>query len=292
MAYTQANVIVGVGSSFKVGAYGAVEGSAVDLGATEGGIEISIEREYYEKTVDQSLGILELIKTSEKAKLKVTLAETTLAVIQRAIDYPDTALVGSTLTFGGNATVTELVIYANVVAPSGGTRKYTFYKCVNISAATHAYKKGEKSLVELEFAILQDTTKAANEQVGTIVDAGSDTTAPTIALTTPTDGNTVAQGTAGIVVWTYVEATAIDEGSVKYGDDDDATFMIINTTVPGSAALVAGTIALDTAAKTVTFTPTANWTNLDTFQAIVTTGFKDSSGNRLAALKIEQFSAA
>jgi len=52
---------------------------------------------------------------------------------------------------------------------------------------------------------------------------------------------------------------------------------------------VAGTIAYDRTAKTVTFTPTANWTASDTLQAIVTTGVKDVNGNAVAAAKIEQF---
>ena len=290
MAFTQSKVIVGVGDSFKVATYGTVEGSATDLGATEGGIEVLVDREYYEKTVDQAIGILELIKLSEKPKLKVTLAECTLDNLRIAMDYPSTALVGSTLTFGGNATVTELVIYANVIGVTGGTRKLTLYKCVNISSATHAYKKGDKNMIEMEFLILQDTTKAANEQVGTFVDSAADTTAPTIALTTPTDGNTVAKTTTDPVIWTYVETNAIDEGSVKYGDDDDATFILLNTTVPATADVEPGTISLDIVAKTVTFTPTVAWNASDTFQAIVTTGFKDANGNRLAAIKIEQFS--
>jgi len=218
--------------------------------------------------------------------MKVSLAECTLDNLRIAMDMPSTALVSSTLTFGGNSTDTELTIYANVVAPSGGTRKYTFYKCIPISAATHSYKKSDKSTIEIEFAIIADTSKSANEQIGTVVDSSSDTTAPVVELSTPEDGGTTTKEESGTIIWTITETNAMDEGTIVYGD----TFAIMNITTPASATLVAGTIVYDATAKTVTFTPTAAWTASDSLQAIVTTGLKDAAGNALAAMKIEQFS--
>lgn len=290
MAITQGNIIVGLGdATVKIGTYGTVEGSATDIGATEGGVELVIDREYYEKMCDQALGVLELIKTLERCTLKFSMAEATLDNLRLALDYPSGALAGSTLNFGGDATVTELTIYVNVVAPTGGTRKYTFHKAVSLTAG-HSYKKNEKTLIEVEFQVLQDTSKTANQQLASVVDTGSDTTAPTVVLTTPADGGTVTKDTSDTVTWTITEAGTIDENTVIYGNEDGGTFMIINTTTPASAALVAGTIVYDSTAKTVTFTPSSTWTASDTFQAIVTTGLKDVAGNHLAAIKIEQFS--
>ena len=60
---TQANVIVGLcDGSIKIGPYGTAEGSADDLGYTEGGVELAIAREYFEKTVDQEIGVLAEVK--------------------------------------------------------------------------------------------------------------------------------------------------------------------------------------------------------------------------------------
>jgi hypothetical protein len=291
---TQNNVVVGLGDGqIKIGTYGAVEGSADDLGYTIGGVELTVAREYYEKRVDQELGTIELIKTNEKTTLKFKLAEVTLANLAKAMDYPSSAIAGSTLSFGGNADVNELTIYLNVKAPGGGSnRKYTFNKAVCISAAAHSYKKDAATEIECEFQILQDTSKTADQQVGSIVDTGADSTPPTVALTTPVDGATVTQGTTNPVVWTITEANTIDESSIVYGDNDGGTFMIIDDTVIGSAAIKAGTIVYSAALKTVTFTPTVAWTTAHTFQAIVTTGLKDTGGNHLAAIKIEQFSAS
>lgn len=293
MAPTADNITVGLQTenTVKVGTYGTAEASCTELGLTEGGVEISITREYYERQADQYIGVLGVDKIKERPTVKFSVAEATLDNLRLAADYPAAALVGSVFTGGGNSTATELTLFINCKAPQGGNRKYEFFKVINISGAGHAYKKGDKTLIEFEFLILQDTSKASNEQMFIVTDTGADTTAPTVELTTPVDGGTVTKDTQGTVVWTITEANTIDENSIKYGDDDDATFMIINTTTPASAALVAGSIVYDAAAKTVTFTPTANWNASDTFQAIVTTGLRDMAGNRLAGLKIEQFSA-
>lgn len=293
MAITAANIVVGLAESatIKIGTYGQVEGAAADIGGTEGGVDLVVARDLYQKTCDQHIGILGLIKTLEDCKLKFSMAEATLDNLRLAIDYPAGALAGSVLSFGGDATVNELTIYVNVAGPSGGTRKYTFHKAVALSCS-HSYKKSDKTLYEVEFQIINDTSKAADVQLCYVEDSGVDVTPPTVALTTPLDGGTVAQGTTGPVIWTITEAGTVDENSIRYGDDDDATFMIINTTAPAAAAIEAGTIVYSAVTKTVTFTPTVAWTNLDIFQAIVTTGLRDIAGNHLAAIKIEQFSAA
>lgn len=285
MAETVGNLIA-KNATITVGTYGQAEGAAVDVGALEGGVSLEMTREYYDLTADPWLGPVDKLKIKEQMIVKVAMAEVTLANLAIAFDYPSTAVAGSTFTFGGDSTSTKRTIYINGDGPSGGTRKITLHKCVIVGNAAHAYKKGDKTIVEVEIHLLEDTSKAANERFGTIVDTGADTTAPTVALTTPVDGGTVTKDTTGPVIWTITDAGVMDEGTIVYGD----TFCIINTTIPASAALVAGAIVYDPTAKTVTFTPTANWTASDTMQAIVSTGLKDIAGNRLAATKIEQFS--
>ena len=288
---TQGNILVGLGDGFiKVGPYGSAEGSCVDLGATEGGAGIEIPREYYEKTCDQKLGVLEMIKTSQKASLKVTIAEATLDNARIGIDLASGALVASKLSVGGSNVVSELTIYLNVPGPVGGTRKYTFHKCVSVSAAPHSYKKDDKTMIELEFAILEDTAQALGEEMFQMEDTGGDVIAPTVALTTPVGGGTVVKEALSPVIWTITEANPLAESTIKYGDDEDATFAIYNITAPGTPVLVAGSIAYDSVAKTVTFTPDVNWVASDDLMAVVTTGLKDVAGNNLATQKVEAFS--
>ncbi|HAB53334.1 MAG TPA: hypothetical protein DCE80_14380 [Ignavibacteriales bacterium] len=283
---TVANIIV-KNATLKVAAYGVAEGSAVDVGTLEGGVELEVPREYYDVTADAWLGTVAKIKVGEKMIIKCKMAESTLDNLALAFDYPTTAVATTTLTFGGDSTNTYRTLYINGDAPSSGTRKITLHKCVQTGSGAHAYKKGDKTIIEAEFEVIEDTSKTATERYGTIVDSSTDTTAPTVALTTPVDGGTVTQGTTDSVIWTITETNYIDENTIVYGD----TFSIIDDTTPASAVLKAGTIVYNAVAKTVTFTPTVAWTTAHTFQAIVTTGLKDMAGNSLAAINIEQFSA-
>lgn len=293
MAGTAANVVVGMqaANTLKVGAYGDAEGSAVEVGFIDGGVEFEHAEDAYLVYVDQAMGAIDRKTTKESLRIKLNLAEATLANLAVAYGYPTTALSSVTLSIGGKTSNTARSLFINVNAVSSGTRKYTFYKCFPDGNSVHSYKKDDKTMYTVTFEVMEDTSKTAEQRFGTVVDSSTDTTPPTVALSTPVDGGTVTKDAAGTVTWTITEATnAIDENTVIYGAEDNATFMIINTTTPGSAALVAGTIAYSAATKNVVFTPTSSWTASDTFQVIVTTGLRDTAGNHLATPKIEQFS--
>ena len=286
---TVSNIVVGLQSTntLKVGAYGAVEGDCVDVGFIKGGIKIEHEEEQYDVEVDQATGIVKSFIVKEGMKISLALAEVSLANLAIAMGYPTSAVASTTLSFGGKTTVTERALFINMKGPGPGTAKMTIYKAVPTGKTSPAYTKDKETLVDVEFKVLEDVSKTAEARYGTYVASGADTTAPTIALSTPTDGGTVLLNVKGIVVWTITETgSVLDENSIVYGD----TVSIIDITTPASAALVAGTIVYSASAKTITFTPTSNWTASNSLQAIVTTGLKDASGNHLAAMKIEQFS--
>lgn len=293
MAENVNNIVVGIQgeNTIKIGAYGAAESAAVDVGVTKNGIDLQYTSTEYPIEVDQHLGEVRLVTTKEEQQLTIRLAEASLENLATALGLSTTSVDSGTLNFGDRTANQEdyKTIYINVKGSGAttATRKYTFHKCKLIGDNTHSYTKNGETLLELTFKVLADTTKTAAQRFGSIVNIGSDTTAPVIALTAPADGGTVTKDTKGTVVWTITEANAMDENTIVYGN----TFSIINTTTPGSATLVPGTIAYDATAKTVMFTPTNNWKASDTFQAIVTTGLRDANGNALAATKIEQFSA-
>ena len=293
MAPTVDTIVVGLQTvnTVKVGVYGTAEGACTELGFTEGGIEITNAREYFEKKADQYIGTLGVVKTSERPTVKLSIAEATLDNMRLAWDYPAAALVASVLTIGGNPTATELTLFINCNSVGGNTRKYEFLKVICIAAGTHSYKKDDKTMIEMEFLVMQDTSTAANEQMCIITDSGVDTTAPTIAMTAPADGGTVADGARTVVTLTITDAGVIDENSLIYGAEDGATIMILNDTVRATTVLVAGAITYDAATKVITFTPTVNWVTAETYQLIVTTGLQDMAGNHLATTFIGQFSA-
>jgi hypothetical protein len=291
MTIVQGNILVGLEDGFfTLGAYGALEGACADLGATEGGCELSIPREYYEKMCDQAIGVLDIIKISEKATLKVKLAEATLENLAIAMDYDDSVAVSSSvLSIGGSGVAQYLTIYLNVTGLSGGTRQYHFIKAVCVGAATHSSKRDEKTIIECEFQLIQDTTKTDDQQLFTVTDSASDTTAPSIALTTPSPAGTVAKTTVNPVVLTITETNLMNEGTIIYGDNDGATIGIYDVTDGAVVALKAGSIVYALATKTVTFTPSIAWTTVHKYVAIVTTGLADAAGNHLAATYLGHF---
>ena len=279
---------LGAASQIKIGDYAGGATAAVDVGRSSEGVEYTMEREIAQVDTDQDPGPTAAKEIRRVGKLKFNLAEATLANIALAFGLPATALAGGVLSLGAPANgelYREVFLYLD--GPAGGTRVYHFPKCVISGPGTHSYKKDDKTVVEMELDVLWDTAQDAGSEMGTFSDINVDTTPPTVALSSPVDGGTVTKDTKGTVEWTITEAGQIDASTIVYGD----TFSIINTTVPASAALVAGVLVYTPADKKVTFTPTDNWTASDTFQAIVSTGLKDLAGNRLAATKIEQFSA-
>ncbi len=112
-------------------------------------------------------------------------------------------------------------------------------------------------------------------------------------MTSPAEDATVAPNAKTTVTLTFTEATnAIDQGTLIYGDADNATIMLINVTDTAASALVAGTITYDAGTKVLTFTPTSNWTASDKINIIITTGVRDTAGNHMAATFLGHFTVA
>ena len=290
MSNTPSNIVIGVQSSntVKVGAYQALEAAAVDVGLTDGGIELITSGDIKEIFCDQALAMVAAASIKEGFSLKFNMAEASLANIAMAIGYPTTAVSGSTLSVGGKTDLYDYkTVYINVKGPGPGTAKITIYKAKIKGDSSAKFQKDNVTMIPVEITALCDTTRSAGDQLYSIVVTGLDTTPPTVALSTPVDGGTVTKDAKGTVIWAITETNGVDWSTVVYG----STFIIMDITTPASAALKAGTITYDASAKTVTFTPTDNWTASASFQAIVTTGLKDAAGNALAATKIEQFSA-
>ena len=281
---TQVGVRIGNGA-LSIGDYGDAEGSCADMGASKGGIEVSVERKYLEMECDNEIGIIDIIKHAERFTLKIPMLEVGNDNLARAMDYPDSAVVSDLLSFGGDQDTNFKTLFLNIDKSNGGTRKIHLYKVVCINGGTHKYEKGVETIFDMEFLCIQDLTKTVKEQIGTSEDTGTDTTAPTIVLTTPAAGGTVTKDGKDTILLTWTEANLINENSISYGDTVN-----IYVTTGGTNTLVAGSIATDTVAKTITFTPTANWTASDTLMVNVTKGFEDNAGNGLATAYVANLS--
>lgn len=268
-----------------IAAYGAAKGTGVNLGLTDGGVSVEPKTEVYEVEVDNSTGVIKRKKTKESLIIKMSIADATFQALQMALGQPASYLSGQALTIGGDIALPEYTVYIDVVGISDGARPITIYKANVVGDAKHTYKKKDKTLIPIEVHALMDLSRTVGDQLWSGYDAAGDTTPPTIVLSTPAPGGTVTKNTKGTVVLTITEANNMNLGSMVYGDE----ISIVKVTTPSAPALVPGTIAYDPTAKTITFTPTSNWTASDVLEVVVTTGLKDAAGNRLAAPYVAEF---
>lgn len=163
-------------------AYGTAWGGAwTDLGFTEedSDVEYSHAFENTKHKVDQYTSAVKATRASDEATVKFTLAEQTLANMQRAIGGIGTLTAGSTestLKVGANTvTLTEYAIGVEGYGPGTDDddvryRRYVFNKCVLDDAGAQALKRNEKTPLELTYGCLADTSKAAGQELYQIVD--------------------------------------------------------------------------------------------------------------------------
>ena len=131
-------------------------------------------------------------------------------------------------------------------------------------------------------AFPSSTYKSTNYWVDPVFTAGSapvDTTRPTVTGVSPGAGATGVATSAPVVV-SFSEALA-------------ATSAVSAVSVKNAAGQsVAGSSAYDTAAHTITFTPSAAWATGTTYTATVATSVTDAAGNALAAPYTWSFTTA
>jgi hypothetical protein len=181
MARQIKNILVGVGTielSGELDANGTPATALTDMGFTIDGVEITLEPDIVDIIVDQLGDAAKLIEQSVKVMIKTTLAEATLANLAIAWGRPDAAYtpsgLGGTLELGVNPTgkPTERQLRFTGKSPEGFDRTYTCNRAVSVSAVGHSYKRGEATVLPVEFRILPDSA-ATGQEYGTVVDATS-----------------------------------------------------------------------------------------------------------------------
>jgi hypothetical protein len=181
MARQVKNILVGVGTiklSGELDADLAPATPLADMGFTVDGVEVTLEPDIVDVTVDQFGDAARLIENSIKVMVKTTLAEATLANLAIAWGRPDAAYTagtnGGTLELGVNATgkPAERQLQFIGKSPNGFDRTYTCWRAVSVSSSGHAYKRSEATLFPVEFRILPDAAHSGSEY-GTVVDAES-----------------------------------------------------------------------------------------------------------------------
>lgn len=289
MAVTVSKQLAGAPTQIKVGAYAAAVGDCTDVGGSGGPVLINYSTEHHDIKCDQLMGVTAKILTGRKVTVVIPLAEATLENFALAMGYPTTAVATNTLSVGGASTVTNRTIY--IYAPdnvAGATRLITLHKCVVIGAVEYGMNKDGDTLYKVEVEVLQDTAQATGEEYYTIVRSGTDTTAPTVAFTSPGEDGTVATGSSTALTFTFTEAgTGMDESTIVLGE----TVFVNDVDDVAATIAKAGTLTYNAATKILTFTPTAAWHAVaaHNYSVMFSTGIKDIAGNKLAAVNYFHF---
>jgi len=175
MAITFTNIVVGEGTIFV----GASSVTAVDLGATQDGAEISWEPDMVDIEVDQFGDAARIVNSKIKVSVKTKLAEGTLDNLLIAWNYPASKLVNAggfkTLSIGIQSVYPEeryLRITGNAPGTTASVSKLRTYECnrvVSYSSSSHMMKRSENVAFPVEFRVLPDPSKTGAEY-GTIKD--------------------------------------------------------------------------------------------------------------------------
>lgn len=167
MAITATNLILGPGTLYT-GVFGAVEpadaavnttpaaSAWTDMGATDGGVKLTIDQKFTELTVDQVVDSLGRRLTQREIMVDTNLAEPTLANLSTAMNG------GTSATGSGYATLdplnvtsatqpTYIAVLLDGYAPAGFRRRVIIRKALNTSSIQSAYAKDKETYIPVTF---------------------------------------------------------------------------------------------------------------------------------------------
>lgn len=190
MAVTTANIVVGE-AAVKVGASNITMTNSdfdalSDIGATQGGVEISWEPDMVDIEIDQYGDAAKVIQSKVKVMLKTTLAEATLNNLAIAWSYDrtdngDDIKVnndgGNTKTFlFGSQSVYPYEYALQIVGNAPGstasvtkTRKFNTKRAVSFESSMISMKRAEATMFAVSFRVLPNPADTGYEY-GKIID--------------------------------------------------------------------------------------------------------------------------
>jgi hypothetical protein len=168
MSITATNLILGPGTLYN-GLFGATEpadtavnttpaaSAWTDMGATDGGVTLTIDQKYTELTVDQVVDSLGRRLTQREILIDTNLAEPTLANLSLSING-GTAATGAGFSSLDPLNVTSatqpnyFAVILDGYAPAGFRRRLIVRKALNIASIKSMYAKDKESYIPVSFA--------------------------------------------------------------------------------------------------------------------------------------------
>jgi hypothetical protein len=160
--------------------------SLTDVGATNGGVEISWEPDMVDIEIDQYGDAAKVIQSKVKVMVKTTLAEATLNNLATAWSY-DNQTGGADILANNDGSNTKTLLFGTqsvypfeyalqIVGNAPGstasvtkTRKFNTKRAVSFTSSMLSMKRAEASMFEVSFRILPVTGDAGYEY-GKIID--------------------------------------------------------------------------------------------------------------------------
>jgi len=190
MAVTTANIVVGE-AAVKVGASNITMTNSdfdalSDIGATQGGVEISWEPDMVDIEIDQYGDAAKVIQSKVKVMLKTTLAEATLNNLAIAWSY-DRADNGADIKVNNDGANTKTFMFGSqsvypyeyalqIVGNAPGstasvtkTRKFNTKRAVSFESSMISMKRAEATMFAVSFRILPNPVDTGYEY-GKIID--------------------------------------------------------------------------------------------------------------------------
>ena len=190
MAVTTSNIVVGE-ATVKTGLSNITMTNAdfdslTDVGATQGGLEISWEPDMVDIEIDQYGDAARVIQSKVKVMVKTTLAEGTLKNLAMAWNYDNTiggdalkanTTAANTTTFHfGSQSVNPFEYALQVTGSAPGssasvtkTRKFNTKRAISMTTSMISMKRAEATVFETSFRILPVTGDSGYEY-GKIID--------------------------------------------------------------------------------------------------------------------------
>lgn len=146
MSLTTASVLIGQGD---------LSIDAVALGATDGGVSIRSESEWFDAMVDHSLGVVVKKLVRRRVFLSANVAEASLENLAVAYGLTGAAISGQTLTYASSDRGVVTGTFTKNGNPDGAfDRVYTFARVVSLGNSESAYQRDGITFVPIEIEIL------------------------------------------------------------------------------------------------------------------------------------------
>lgn len=168
----------GAGECF-IGDYASAGADTVTLrhlGPTQGGVEYDPKRAFHEVECDQFIGAVAAFPIKEEFTFKVTILDTTLANVAKALQLSTSRLTGGdrtdnsgTLLMGEETAILyHQFVWRGIPAPQSAatTQVLQLFKVVVIAASPIKFEKAKETAVQLTLRALTDPSISTAGKVG------------------------------------------------------------------------------------------------------------------------------